>query len=120
MPFDVRPLRPQRIAVIGGGISGLASAYRLGRDHDVTVFEAAPRLGGVKWAVDSEPTLSTSLRGGSKYRSSRTHHPWYWWSTFWQSYWCPPRPDIWRYSFRRAIGLKKKSSLGLLFALRQR
>lgn len=46
MPFDVRPLRPQRIAVIGGGISGLASAYRLGRDHDVTLFEAAPRLGG--------------------------------------------------------------------------
>jgi predicted NAD/FAD-binding protein len=35
-----------RIAIIGGGISGLAAAYLLSRDHDVTLFEAAPRLGG--------------------------------------------------------------------------
>jgi predicted NAD/FAD-binding protein len=46
MSFDALPLRPQRIAVIGGGISGLASAYLLAPHHAVTVFEAAPRLGG--------------------------------------------------------------------------
>lgn len=36
----------QRIAVIGAGISGLASAYFLARKHDVTLFEAGSYLGG--------------------------------------------------------------------------
>lgn len=36
----------QKIAVIGGGISGLGAAWYLGQDNDVTVFDAAPRLGG--------------------------------------------------------------------------
>ena len=35
-----------RIAVIGSGISGLTSAYRLETCHDVTVFEASARIGG--------------------------------------------------------------------------
>ena len=35
-----------RIAVIGSGIAGLASAWLLSRQHDVTLFEAEPRLGG--------------------------------------------------------------------------
>ncbi|MEX1164057.1 MAG: FAD-dependent oxidoreductase [Nitriliruptor sp.] len=35
-----------RIAVIGTGISGLASAYLLSRHHEVHVFEREPRLGG--------------------------------------------------------------------------
>lgn len=39
-------IQPQRIAIIGGGISGLASAYLLAPHHSVTLFEAAPRLGG--------------------------------------------------------------------------
>ena len=38
--------RNQRIAVIGGGISGLASAWLLNRRHEVTLFEAASHLGG--------------------------------------------------------------------------
>lgn len=46
MSFDALPVVPQRIAVIGGGISGLASAYLLAGQHEVTLFEAAPRLGG--------------------------------------------------------------------------
>lgn len=37
---------PLRIAVIGGGISGMGAAYMLGRDHHVTLFEAEARLGG--------------------------------------------------------------------------
>jgi len=43
----------RRVAVIGGGISGLAAAYRCrelarerGRDIEITVFERAPRVGG--------------------------------------------------------------------------
>ncbi len=46
MSFDAMPRGPQRIAVIGGGISGLAAAYLLAPYHAVTVFEAEPRLGG--------------------------------------------------------------------------
>ena len=36
----------KRIAVIGGGISGMAAAYYLSRKHEVTLFEKAARLGG--------------------------------------------------------------------------
>jgi uncharacterized protein len=36
----------KRIAVIGGGISGLTAAWLLGRQHQVVLFEAEPRLGG--------------------------------------------------------------------------
>ncbi|MBZ0128304.1 MAG: FAD-dependent oxidoreductase [Rhodobacteraceae bacterium] len=46
MSLDALPIHPQRIAIIGGGISGLASAYLLAPQHAVTVFEAAPTLGG--------------------------------------------------------------------------
>ncbi len=35
-----------RIAVVGSGIAGLASAYLLSRDHEVVLFERESRLGG--------------------------------------------------------------------------
>ncbi|PKO86264.1 MAG: NAD/FAD-binding protein [Betaproteobacteria bacterium HGW-Betaproteobacteria-12] len=44
--------RKQRIAVVGAGISGLASAWLLGRRHDVTLFEAGDYLGGHTNTVD--------------------------------------------------------------------
>ena len=62
MPFSPdtppRPASaPLRIAVIGAGISGLACAWLLSTRHEVTLFEAAPRLGGHSHtvAVDGVP-----------------------------------------------------------------
>ncbi len=46
MSFDAQSICPQRIAVVGGGISGLAAAYLLASHHAVTLFEAEPRIGG--------------------------------------------------------------------------
>ena len=46
MSFDAPPPAPRRIAVIGGGVSGLAAAWMLSPTSAVTLFEAAPRLGG--------------------------------------------------------------------------
>ena len=40
------PGRPQHIAVVGSGIAGLSCAWLLSQRHEVTVFEAALRLGG--------------------------------------------------------------------------
>ncbi|MDX2232900.1 MAG: FAD-dependent oxidoreductase [Hyphomonadaceae bacterium] len=37
---------PKRIAIVGGGISGLGAAWALRHTHDVTVFEKEGRLGG--------------------------------------------------------------------------
>ena len=35
-----------RVAVVGAGVSGLVAAHRLHPEHDITVYEAGPRLGG--------------------------------------------------------------------------
>lgn len=36
----------RRTAVVGGGVAGLTAAYVLRRTHEVTLYEAEPRLGG--------------------------------------------------------------------------
>ena len=44
------PRRGKRIAVIGGGLSGVTVAFDLARKgHNVTLFEAAAHLGGALW-----------------------------------------------------------------------
>ncbi|MDZ4686033.1 MAG: protoporphyrinogen oxidase [Planctomycetaceae bacterium] len=53
-----------RIAVIGGGLTGLAAAHRLtelateqGRALDITVYEAGPRLGGIVGTIERDGYL---------------------------------------------------------------
>ena len=46
MPFENQNPASRRIAVIGGGISGMAAAHLLANDNAVVLFEAEPRLGG--------------------------------------------------------------------------
>ncbi len=46
MPFETASPQTRRIAVIGGGISGMAAAHLLAADHAIVLFEADPRLGG--------------------------------------------------------------------------
>ena len=46
MPFEERGSAAKRIAVIGGGISGMGAAYHLAENAHVVLFEAERRLGG--------------------------------------------------------------------------
>ncbi|SEK78233.1 hypothetical protein SAMN05421666_0098 [Roseovarius nanhaiticus] len=46
MPFELQPAPRRKIAIIGAGISGMGAAHRLSAEHDVTLYEAEPRLGG--------------------------------------------------------------------------
>ena len=48
------------IAIIGSGVSGLSCAWLLGQSHSVTLYEAAPRLGG------HTNTVTLSVRGGKQ------------------------------------------------------
>ncbi|WP_417270020.1 NAD(P)/FAD-dependent oxidoreductase [Celeribacter sp.] len=57
MSFDAVPFPRPRIAIIGSGISGLATAYLLADTHDVTVYESEARLGG------HARTVMAGLRG---------------------------------------------------------
>ena len=41
-----------KIGIIGAGISGLTAAYYLSRNHQVTVFESADRIGGHTATID--------------------------------------------------------------------
>ncbi|WP_027961742.1 NAD(P)/FAD-dependent oxidoreductase [Halomonas halodenitrificans] len=45
---------PRRIAVVGGGIAGMAAAWYLSGRHEVTLLEADARLGGHTATVDVE------------------------------------------------------------------
>jgi protoporphyrinogen/coproporphyrinogen III oxidase len=69
------PSSARRIAIIGGGISGLAAAHRvreLDSAAEVTVFEATSHVGGVLqtdcrdgWLIERSADMFTSCAGGS-------------------------------------------------------
>ena len=42
-----------KIAIIGTGIAGNVAAYKLRREHDITVYEAAPYIGGHTNTIDA-------------------------------------------------------------------
>lgn len=46
MSISHRQPQARKIAVIGGGISGMGAAHALSKNYDVTLLEAGPRLGG--------------------------------------------------------------------------
>ncbi|MBX9655915.1 protoporphyrinogen oxidase [bacterium] len=54
-------MMPSRIAVVGAGISGLATAWNLQQilppDSDITVFERSSHVGGTAWTEHSEGYL---------------------------------------------------------------
>jgi formate dehydrogenase beta subunit len=48
LPISVAPSTGKKLAVVGGGPAGLSCAYFLRRlGHDVTIFDAMPKLGGM-------------------------------------------------------------------------
>ncbi|HVJ53086.1 MAG TPA: FAD-dependent oxidoreductase [Aliidongia sp.] len=49
-----------KIAIIGGGVAGLGCAWLLGQRHEVTLYEAADRLGGHANTIDV-PTEAGAL-----------------------------------------------------------
>lgn len=48
-----------RIAVIGSGVSGMVAAFRLSREHEVTVYEAGAHIGGHTHTVDVDHAGTT-------------------------------------------------------------
>jgi predicted NAD/FAD-binding protein len=48
-----------RIAIVGTGIAGNVAAYRLRKDHDITVYEASSYVGGHTNTIDVEEGANT-------------------------------------------------------------
>ncbi|WP_411753891.1 NAD(P)/FAD-dependent oxidoreductase [Serratia sp. (in: enterobacteria)] len=62
------------IAIIGSGIAGLTCAWRLAGHHQVTLFEAAPRVGGHTATVDvSTPQGTYAIDTGFIVYNDRTY-----------------------------------------------
>lgn len=65
MPFEALSYPRRSVAVIGGGISGLGAAWMLAPTHNVTVYEAEPRMGGharTRWAgVNRDQAVDTGF-----------------------------------------------------------
>ncbi|RBP63990.1 oxygen-dependent protoporphyrinogen oxidase [Brevibacterium sanguinis] len=55
-----------RVAVIGGGVSGLVAAHRLAPHHEVTLVEASERLGGCLRSTDLGGAFPAGLDVGAE------------------------------------------------------
>lgn len=65
----------KRIAIIGSGISGLTAGFLLHKLHDITLFEAAPTLGGHTATVDvHQAGRSYAIDTGFIVFNDRTYH----------------------------------------------
>src|ERR1700761_6922899 len=64
-----------RIAVVGSGISGLASAWLLSRKHAVTLFEAGEHFGGHTHTHDIERASGTYAIDTGFIVFNRTFYP---------------------------------------------
>jgi NADPH-dependent glutamate synthase beta subunit-like oxidoreductase len=54
-PIRALPPKPKRVAVVGGGLSGMTVAYDLGRKgYRVTIYEANSHLGGSLWDIPQD------------------------------------------------------------------
>ncbi|WP_327117941.1 FAD-dependent oxidoreductase [Nocardia sp. NBC_01730] len=63
--FGPKPDSARRVAVVGAGPAGLEATVRLAATHDITLFEASPRIGGQLWSATQAPNRagwSTLLR----------------------------------------------------------
>ncbi|MEL6914902.1 MAG: FAD-dependent oxidoreductase [Pseudomonadota bacterium] len=64
MPFEIGAGGPKRVAVIGGGISGLSAAHMLSGANAVVLYEAEGRLGGharTVFAGENEQPVDTGF-----------------------------------------------------------
>lgn len=68
------PIKPRKIAIIGGGISGLGCALRLTqKKFDVTIYEKNDRLGGGLWELLSPETFLTDIKRQLKFEKYDLH-----------------------------------------------
>jgi predicted NAD/FAD-binding protein len=54
-----------KIAIVGTGVSGLVAAHHLHRQHEITVYEAARRVGGHSHTVSVEEPAGRGGRGAA-------------------------------------------------------
>jgi len=61
----------KRIAIIGGGIAGLTSAYYLHHFYDITLFEKSHRVGGNAYTLTTpegeDVDIAVAAFGGKSY-----------------------------------------------------
>lgn len=82
----------QRIAVIGSGISGLASAWLLAREHEVVLYEAGSYFGGHSNTVDvTLDGITAPVDTGFLVHNDLTYPIWWHCSSIWG---LPPTPAI--------------------------
>ena len=65
--FNV-PAKPQKVAIIGAGVSGMACAIRMAsKKYSVTVFEKSGRIGGHLWDELPEEVFMSDFETQGKY-----------------------------------------------------